>query len=435
MLKRIFKRKLIFNSILLMLYSCNHSVVESISYNIEIKDNVIFYLNDTKEYHLDSFILTQKSSITGSRKIEFEESSITEFNTNKLGENLVSFSINNQELQLNIRVVEKDIQYTKSGKSVTITNFNNIKESVIVPRTVEGLNVVKLDWPSFYENKVIKSVSLPEGLLELGDGVFENSSIESIVLPESLEVLGVASFAGSSLKKLKLNRTIDTIPMACFEGTQLKNLIIPGNIKSIETGAFSNSNIEEIIFEEGIRSIKNRAFAFNSIKEIVFPKDIEEIGKEAFSRNNLKKITLNHVIPNLKDNSIELTTNDVYVYVIDHYNNKSELERIFGVEPLVVNDIHKPQLFTLDEVLEFKKWSNKKRALLTLGKNYRFERTNATEYKLNYTIGIYSNSGELVTYQFNVENIDNIFHYTEKINNVEVKKDIKSSLVTLLLNK
>lgn len=109
----------------------------------------------------------------------------------------------------------------------------------------------------------LKTVSLNQGLIKIGDMAFSNTpSLGAIDLPHSLESMGEGVFVLSGISELT----------------------IPGNVKTIERQLCSTcSNLERVILEDGIEAVRNKAFEdCKNLKTIEIPLSVAEIEPLAF---------------------------------------------------------------------------------------------------------------------------------------------------------
>ena len=102
--------------------------------------------------------------------------------------------------------VYEDTSYTKtvngltmqiSGGEATVTDWDGKAEHVTIPDEVDGYPVSAIG-PNVFNSR-LSSVTLPEGLEEIGDRAFYGSGITSIELPKRLRRIGQNAFANSGL--------------------------------------------------------------------------------------------------------------------------------------------------------------------------------------------------------------------------------------------
>jgi hypothetical protein len=397
------------------------------SYLIEVKDNVIFYKDDSKDYHIDSFNIIKEYSDGSSEQIELNVHNITDFDSSSLGNKTLKIDIDDFSFTQNIDIIENRVDYIETEDGITITAFTLTTPQMVVPRTINGKVVTKLDWPCFYEDQTIVNVSLPEGLIEIGQGVFESSTIESIIIPDSVTKLNVGSFAGSKLKILHLGNSLEEIPLGAFNNCLLENLIIPDNIKSIGVNAFSKNSISTIEFGNGLEIISDGSFQFNKIEEVNLPNGVRSIGTNSFSSNNLNKIVIPDTISTIEESAFLANGFDIDVTIPDDFNTSNNLILIFGIEPVTVNSVSKPILFDEEAQIQFKKWAEEKQATVI---NYRYSRLTVNPYELELTI--YTRARE--NYLYIIQRNNSVYEYSEYLNDSIVSKLTSESLIEVILS-
>ena len=176
-------------------------------------------------------------------------------------------------------------------------------ENVVIPSEIDGIKVRKIAENMFasgrgnpvgqgeiviYESfRKIKSIVLPEGIEEIGEGAFENCrKLEKIVLPESLIKIGVASFVNcTSLNNITIPNSVQEIGGACFQVcTSLKNITLPDNMQQIpEYTFYLCTNLENITVPNSVTTIGEAAFmGCVNLKNINIPSSVSNIGAMAF---------------------------------------------------------------------------------------------------------------------------------------------------------
>ncbi|WP_028975471.1 leucine-rich repeat domain-containing protein [Spirochaeta cellobiosiphila] len=402
-------------------------------YGISLSANSVFFKDDILSYHKGSFVVTERAT---QESLENPNQYISVFDTHQVGKGLVVFVINDISYNYPIDIRDNNIVYKiNSDNQIIMSEMGTIDSNYVVPRTIKGLPVVGIEWPGFYENKNVRNVSLPEGLQSLGQGVFESSALEKINLPESLSKIGQATFAGSSLSSITLPSHIKEIPEASFNDTKITSIYIPDNIEKIGPKSFLRSELQTVEFETGPEEIGESAFSQNHINNIYIPSGTQIIGKYAFSSNPHERI----VVKGKKDigeKAFQLSDHDVEVDIDESYTEKTELERIFGVEPLSINGVHKDPIYTSEEVRIFKNWAGKQINIIRKEHDgnieYGLETLKATIYSSILSIRLEYYRGINDVHYFEVQKDDDIYTYKEYKDDILIAEDTDTDMVNLL---
>lgn len=206
-------------------------------------------------------------------------------------EHLIGYNIlNGTEVEVD-RIIQSEIElYPDEFQNVTIpqqVSFHDVSYNVI------GINA-----NAFCNCSIPVSITLPEGLMTIGDNAFRGcSSLTNINLPESLTSIGNYAFYGCP------NLTIMTIPEGLtsignygFCGCSVPTSItIPESLTDIGDFAFSScTNLNSITLPEGVTSIGEHTFyRCSSLTSITLPESLTNIGNNAFHCcSSLTSITL-----------------------------------------------------------------------------------------------------------------------------------------------
>ena len=161
----------------------------------------------------------------------------------------------------------------------------------------------------------LRSATVQEGVLRIGDGAFLNCSVlDEVVLPSSVEHFGESVFEGTAYwKSMPLGMIVrGQVLMGCV-GSVEADFVVPDGIVEIAGGAFSGNpiiksvsfpdslkvigknafrecgNLSSVAFPAGLNVVDDGAFYNCSLKSVWFPSSIHRIGKEAFLGMNLEK--------------------------------------------------------------------------------------------------------------------------------------------------
>lgn len=132
----------------------------------------------------------------------------------------------------------------------------------------------------------IISISLPEGLLSIGDYAFSDcSSLASITIPNSVSIIGTRAFSECTrLSSITIPNSVISLGYGAFEScASLTSIVIPGSISVISEYAFYNCYLQDVTIEEGVTQIGRGAFSYNNgLQTVSIPSTMVAIGDNVF---------------------------------------------------------------------------------------------------------------------------------------------------------
>ena len=174
-------------------------------------------------------------------------------------------------------------EYEISNGSAILTKYiGSEMADIVVPSRINGYPVTKIG-PSAFEGQALTgTLTLPEGLLKIGDKAFSNCNTltGNLVIPNSVEEIGAQAFymggnmadrprgtltLGQNLKTIGDRAFVvnaNTAEYSCSQG-YTGTLTIPSGVQKIGSGAF-NGNV-------------------NLTGDLILPDTITEIGSDAFA--------------------------------------------------------------------------------------------------------------------------------------------------------
>jgi hypothetical protein len=136
-----------------------------------------------------------------------------------------------------------DFLCTTNGNAITITCYLGPSGAVTIPSTINNLPVTSIGASAFLPqyDVNITSVSIPEGVTNIGAGAFSDCNyLTAVALPSSLLAIGALAFAGSGLTNVTLPGGLVTIGPYAFEYcTALTSITIPRSVTTIGGAAFA----------------------------------------------------------------------------------------------------------------------------------------------------------------------------------------------------
>lgn len=162
-------------------------------------------------------------------------------------------------------------------------------ESVSLPSTLTTIG----KWtfalnPNLTYVSEMTEITLPDGLVSIGQTAFQNSKLTSIIIPDSVTTMGNGAFTGSgSLTSVTLSKNVKNIPASAFNAgssttMSLKELVIPEGVETIGNTAFTGAHIENLILPNSLTEIGTSAFANHKLTEVTIPASVTKIGNYAF---------------------------------------------------------------------------------------------------------------------------------------------------------
>lgn len=118
---------------------------------------------------------------------------------------------------------------------------------------------------AFSDNIHITSITIPEGIISIGDIAFEFCTIKTMVIPDSVTSIGYGALRFCpSFETVTLSKNITRIERQTFYGcTGLKNMVIPDGVTTIEYEAFLGcDNLESIYIPSSVSFIREDAFYY-----------------------------------------------------------------------------------------------------------------------------------------------------------------------------
>lgn len=175
-------------------------------------------------------------------------------------------------------------------------------ESVNIPEGVESIK-----GGVFAECTALTSVTLPRGLKSVGSYAFYNSGLTSVSLPESVEIIGKGAFQNSSVSSVTIGDGYINIGGLAFEGTPFYNE--QSSLKYAGTvliGCGADVTSAEIM--GGTTAVADMAFGgCGKLQSVSIPASVRTIGSDAFfACEKLGAVTVPEGVISIGENAFRL---------------------------------------------------------------------------------------------------------------------------------
>ncbi len=189
-----------------------------------------------------------------------------------------------------------DYYYTISGGTITITGYNGPGGAVMIPDTIDGLQVTGIGQKAFSWCTGLTSVTIPSSITSIGGAAFVgNFSLGAITVDAN-------NPAFSSLDGALFNKSQTTLVQ--YPGGKTGSYTIPNGVTSIGVWAFSAcTNLTDITIPASVTSIADWAFSWcTSLTNVTIPNRVTGIGGYAFtSCSSLTSVTIGSSVTRIGD--------------------------------------------------------------------------------------------------------------------------------------
>ena len=215
------------------------------------------------------------------------------------------------------------LEYTlnSDGKTYSVSGIGNCTSSdVVIAATYEGKPVTKIANYAFRNRTSIKSITIPNSVVNVGVSAFDGcSSIKNVYYQGGVEEWCKIYFSGSNANPLSkganlyfngalvvnlhIPSSVETIRQYAFKGClSLENLTMDNSVTTIEESAFSScQNLKKVTIGNFVSEIKSYAFInCESLTEITLSNSVRSIGYQAFRGcSSLKNVTIPYSVTSI----------------------------------------------------------------------------------------------------------------------------------------
>ena len=225
------------------------------------------------------------------------------------------------------------LQYEENPTGLTVTGWRGtVPESIVIPKTVDGVPVTKIKWDAFNfeigRKDNLKKVTIPDSVTEIGNWALSASHLTSVTIPGSVTKIGAGAFGYTDLTSITIPGGVERIDDYTFAGCdELTSITISEGVESIGKEAFENcKKLTSITLPNSLKSIGDGAFlGCSNLTSITFSNNLVYIDDNAFKGcSSLSSITLPGSLTNIGDNVFEDCSSLRSVVLNVHYTQRAK---------------------------------------------------------------------------------------------------------------
>lgn len=228
-------------------------------------------LIDDQGVTVETFRIIQKPNVTDDAVIRFKDKAVEAIC-------LANFDLDKDGFltKTEARQVTDIGTLFKSDK--TITSFNEFQYFS---------SVTHIDSYAFSYSENLMEITLPQGIMTIGDGAFNSCAFVNITLPEGVTLIKDNTFQScDNLLHIEIPDAVITIGQNAFWGcSSLKTIKMPAQLTYLKYQAFYRcSSLESIEIPDGVSVIEGKAFnECSSLSSVVLPSRLVTISNDAFA--------------------------------------------------------------------------------------------------------------------------------------------------------
>ncbi len=189
--------------------------------------------------------------------------------------------------------------YSKTGATVLTKDIADqlgwtSKETITLDDWEQAPNVEAIGPEIWKNNKFIKSISIPEGVKMLDNGLFESSTLKSIYFTQDskLHTISTGVFNGTQIKKIEVPLSVEVVEYNSFESTLLLNDIsmhLKHKTSDYEVYGFTEAQYLKINWINDSKIFSNSSNKGIIMGSILLASLVPPLGVFAYAVKKLKK--------------------------------------------------------------------------------------------------------------------------------------------------
>ena len=226
---------------------------------------------------------------------------------------------------------EKDTDSDGSEYCI-ITKYNGSSTDLKIPSSFtlddQTLPLKKISRGAFQNCTTLKSVTIPEGVTEIGYEAFRGcTNLADVSFPTTLTTMDSYAFSGCPIKSLLVNSELSSEIRSSFDSDTLESITFGSNTTVIPSRMCEGmESLKSITFSNSITEIGDSAFErCTSLTKIVLPDSVKKIGDYAFYGTGLTYADLGNGVETIGDEAFYAYPNGVPISTLKLGNSLREI--------------------------------------------------------------------------------------------------------------
>lgn len=189
--------------------------------------------------------------------------------------------------------------YSKDMETLYYYPSGDVRETLIIPESVK-----KIDNAACYYNTYLKSVVIPDGVVEIGYNAFDHcEGITEISIPANCEFIGQYAFDNAGIRELHIPAKVTDIMLGYTKNLEKITVSEDNPYYYAKDGVLFRGDVlihypaqksgTEYIVPDGIKEIYEMAFSYaGKLNMVHLCSTLEVIGKYAFDTTIISEITI-----------------------------------------------------------------------------------------------------------------------------------------------
>jgi hypothetical protein len=199
-----------------------------------------------------------------------------------------------------------DYEYWGGPMAVRIRHYKGANNVVTIPNVINGITVIGVDDEAFFMHPLLKSVTIPSGVTNIGARAFAGCcGLTNLSMSDTVVGIGAEAFSGcQSLKEIAIPSRVKSIPESAFEYCRgMENVVIPDSVTNIGIWAFIGCRgLTNITIPESVIAISSAAFeGCSGLTSITIPSNVPSIRNSTFYQcNGLTNVMIPNSVTNIE---------------------------------------------------------------------------------------------------------------------------------------